>query len=114
MLDKWLPDRKFKYPIILHDNARPHKSKLIKQYFKDENIRTWNHPPYSPDISPPDFNCFGILKRKLKENFYDNWHELEIHLETVIRELNEKGFMNGIQKLPERWRNLIDAEGSYL
>ena len=22
LLDKWLPDRKFKYPIILHDNAR--------------------------------------------------------------------------------------------
>lgn len=114
LLDEWLPKKKFKVPIILHDNARPHKSNLIKQHFIDENIRVWTHPPYSPDISPPDFNCFGELKRKLKENIYDDWSELEIQLESAILELNVKGLMKGIQKLPERWRRVIDAEGSYL
>lgn len=114
LLDEWLPNKKFKVPIILHDNARPHKSNLIKQHLIDENIRVWSHPPYSPDISPPDFNCFGQLKRMLKENIYDNWNELEVQLETAILELNAKGLMKGIQKLPERWRRVIDAEGSYL
>jgi transposase len=114
LLQEWLPKKKFKTPIILHDNAKPHKSNLIKEFLFDKKIRTWNHPPYSPDISPPDFNCFGQLKRKLKQNTYDDWHELEIELGRVICELNTKGFMKGIQKLPERWKRVIDAEGSYL
>lgn len=84
LLLEWLPDKKFKYPIILQDNARPHKSNVVMDFFDDNKIRTWYHPPYSPDISPPDFNCFGKLKRKLKENIYDNWEELELQLENAI------------------------------
>lgn len=59
LLQEWLPKNKFKIPIILHDNAKPHKSNLIKEFFIDKKIRTWNHPPYSPDISPP--TCFQFL-----------------------------------------------------
>lgn len=114
LLQQWLPKKRFKSPIILHDNARPHKSNLIMEFFNEKKIRTWFHPPYSPDISPPDFNCFGQLKRRLKGNIYANWNELEIDLENAIRQLNVKGSMDGIQQLPNKWRNVIDVEGSYI
>jgi [histone H3]-lysine36 N-dimethyltransferase SETMAR len=114
LLEVWLTKKAFKSPIILHDNARPHKSNLIKEFFKEKKILTWVHPPYSPDISPPDFNCFGQLKRILGRNIYTNWSQLQVGLEGAINELNAKGYMNGVQKLPEKWRKVIDIEGSYL
>ena len=114
LLEVWLPKKGFKSPIKLQDNARPHKSNLINEFFKEKKIRTWTHPPYSPDISPPDFNCFGQLKRILSRSIYTNWRQLQVGLEGAINELNVKGHMNGIEHLPERWNRVIDIEGSYL
>jgi len=56
---KWLTKKSFKTCILLHDNARPHKSKVVVEFLKQNKIREWYQPPYSPDVSPLDFNCFG-------------------------------------------------------
>lgn len=110
----WLQDKRFKYPIIIHDNARPHKAVLIREYLKENNIRLWNHPPYSPDISPPDFNCFNQLKRELRGINHTSWDHFKSSLKEVIEKLNTNGLMRGVQMLPERWARVIDLEGSYL
>jgi transposase len=34
--------------------------------FDPKNVTTLYHPPYSPDLSPPDYFLFPKLKRKLK------------------------------------------------
>ena len=40
---------------LLHDNASSHKTKQVTAYIKDIGMKTLNHPPYSPDLSPCDF-----------------------------------------------------------
>ncbi|GBM45718.1 hypothetical protein AVEN_14094-1 [Araneus ventricosus] len=51
--------------LLLHNNARQHTASVtcdLKQRFR------WNvleHPPYSPDFAPSDFNLFGTLKKHL-------------------------------------------------
>jgi len=41
--------------ILLHDNARPHVTKVVKKYLKTLKWDVLPHPLYSPDIIPSDY-----------------------------------------------------------
>ena len=47
---------------ILHDNAKPHVAKIVKDYLNNEGLTIIDHPPYSPDLAPCDFWLFSKLK----------------------------------------------------
>lgn len=49
--------------ILLHDNARPHTANLTKATLQRFGWKTFQHPLYSPDLSPCDFHIFGNLKK---------------------------------------------------
>ena len=53
-------------PIILHDNARPHKHRIIKEFFQEKRWEELEHPPYSQDMSPPDMYGIHIIKEPNK------------------------------------------------
>lgn len=113
-ITEWLSGKDSRHLWLLHDNARPHKARVVKEFLIEKQISTWDHPPYSPDISPLDFCCFGQLKRKLRGIRFDNWDVFITAMEEVIEQLNREGHMKGIQQLPERWQRVIDAEGAYI
>lgn len=97
-----------------HDNARPHKHQLVRKWLEDNKIHLWHQPPYSPDISPLDFGCFGILKKRLRGVHHKTWQDFETNLKKVIKELNDSGSMDAIARLPEKWQRVVDSEGHYL
>ncbi|KFM70806.1 Mariner Mos1 transposase, partial [Stegodyphus mimosarum] len=43
-------------PLILHDNARPHAAQTVTDLFKRWSWEVLYHPPYSPDLSPWDYD----------------------------------------------------------
>jgi histone-lysine N-methyltransferase SETMAR len=51
---------------LLHDNAPANKAASVCQFLTPKNVTTLYHPPYSPDLSPPDYFLFPKLKIKLK------------------------------------------------
>ena len=51
---------------LLHDNASSHE--VVKSFLASEKVKVLNHPPYSPDLSPPDFFLFPRLKKMLSGN----------------------------------------------
>jgi len=51
---------------LLQDNARAHKAASVCQFLTPKNVTTLYHPPYSTDLSPPDYFMFPKLKMKLK------------------------------------------------
>lgn len=110
----WLKGKSFTRPCLLHDNARPHKAKIVQDFLKQKNIPLWYQPPYSPDISPLDYGCFGPLKRKLKGIKFTSWDEFEEALGRAIEGFNDSGSADAIACLPSRWQSVIDSEGSYL
>lgn len=113
-IGSWLSEKKYNRVMVLHDNARPHKSNKIKEFFVSMGIREWAHPPYSPDLSPCDYGCFAILKNNLRGYRFQSWEELEIHLGTEIEEGNTAGRYTAVQKLEERWNGVIEVKGEYL
>ncbi|XP_035232758.1 histone-lysine N-methyltransferase SETMAR-like, partial [Stegodyphus dumicola] len=52
--------------VLLHDNVRPHVSRVTHMELFKFKWETLDHPPYSPDMSPCDFYVFGPLKKHLK------------------------------------------------
>ena len=42
--------------LILHNNALPHASGAISEILEKYGWRVLPNPPYSPDVSPPDFD----------------------------------------------------------
>jgi histone-lysine N-methyltransferase SETMAR len=51
--------------LILHDNAQPHASGAVSEILKKYGWQVLPHLPYSPDMSPPDFDLFPKLKKPL-------------------------------------------------
>lgn len=113
-IPKWLRGKPFRRPVLLHDNARPHKSKFVQDFLREKDIDQWHHPPYSPDISPCDYDCFGPLKRALRGVHYDNWDHFNTKLQEAIREGTQNGLYQGVRRLPERWEEVTKSEGDYI
>jgi transposase len=57
----------------LHDNARPHTANKTNETLRNFKWEVLEHPPYSPDLVPSDFDLFGPLKHHLSaEHFPDD------------------------------------------
>ncbi|KAJ4449206.1 hypothetical protein ANN_00603 [Periplaneta americana] len=52
-------------PIILHDNARSHTAAAVKDLLRCWQWEILEHPPYSPDMSPCDYDLFAKVKEPL-------------------------------------------------
>ncbi|GJQ71517.1 hypothetical protein Trydic_g11227 [Trypoxylus dichotomus] len=53
--------------ILQHDNAQPHAAKPVKTYLKRMKWEVPPHPPYSPDISPPDYHLYRPIAHGLAD-----------------------------------------------
>ncbi len=48
--------------IILHENTCPHITMAVTTVFQEYDLEVLNHPPYSPNLDPPDYDLFPKLK----------------------------------------------------
>ena len=48
--------------LLVHNNARPHSSKMILKKIKYMLYEILPHPPYSPDLALTDFHLFKHLQ----------------------------------------------------
>ncbi len=101
-------------PLILQDNATPHKHYNVLTFISRHQWRLLRHPPYSPDLSPPDIDGFSRIKRPHKGIRYRNEAELKAAYEKTINEINVQYSFKGIQMLPCRWESVIQSGGEYI
>lgn len=99
---------------LLHDNARPHIGAAVVALLERYRWERLNHPPYSPDLSPPDFDLFPKLKEPLRGVRFPDLNALNARVSRRIRELNKNGVLRGIQALPHRWQSCIHKQGDYI
>jgi hypothetical protein len=72
------------------------------------------YPPYSPDMSPPDFDLFPKIKKPLRGKRFRSIEEVSNVVTRVIRGINNEGVLAGIQDLPKRWTAVIKHNGDYI
>lgn len=101
-------------PLILHDNASPHRARETLHTLEQLKWETIPHPPYSPDLSPPDFDLFGKLKEPLRGKRYESLDDLKKAAGQVLKSLNQNNSLDGLQRLPERWHRVLQNQGDYI
>ncbi|PSN42070.1 hypothetical protein C0J52_16390 [Blattella germanica] len=101
-------------PIILHENARCHTAAAIRDLLRRWQWEILEHPPYSPDMSPCDYDLFSKVKEPLRGNRY-NTREAIIHaVGRSIRNINRNGRADGVRRLPKIWQKVISNAGDYI
>ena len=95
-------------PIILHDNARPHGANGVTSLLRRYEWEKLDHPPFSLDISPCDFDLFPKLKEDMRGIRYNDLEELESAVATRMKVLENGCLATGIDDLPKRWKSVID------
>jgi hypothetical protein len=101
-------------PLILHDNARPHLGKVVTNLLSKYEWEVIPHAPYSPDMSPPDFDLFPKLKEPMRGHHFSSLEEVSAAVTRAIRGLNKSGTLNGIGNLPKRWDAVTEKQGDYI
>ena len=101
-------------PLILHDNASCHKTQVVIDVLENWEWEILAHPPpYSPDLSPPDFDLFPVLKLPLRGHRFATLQDLNDAVDKRVKEINKEGLCQGILKLPDRWQCVIEKQGDY-
>ena len=62
--------------LILHDNARLQLGKDVRELLDGYSWEVLPHPPYSPDMSPPDVDLFPKLKINMRGLRFSTLEEL--------------------------------------
>ena len=75
--------------ILSHDNARLHTANLVRDKLQRFGWETFQHPPYSSDLSPYGFHILGDLKKDI--------HGRRFHSD---EEVQEGGGCESISDLP--------------
>ena len=102
-----------KGPILLHDNASPHISRITQQKLNELGYEVLPHPPYSPDISPTDYHFFKHLDLFLREKLFSDKRMIETAFQQFIESRNRQFFRNGTHSLVGRWQKCVDSQGTY-
>lgn len=105
-----LKDKKVYYQ---HDNARPHVAKPVKQELEKYGWMILPHPPYSPDVAPSDYWLFSDLTHALRERTFTTRGSLEAAIKQYFDSRPAGFYKEGIHKFTERWRYIVDHDGSY-
>ena len=57
--------------LFLQYNAPPHRSEVALTAIRSAGFEVLDHPPYSPDLAPSDFQLFPKLKDHIRGTMSD-------------------------------------------
>jgi len=101
--------------MFLHDNTPAHRVLATQKKLAYLGFQCLDHPPYSPDLAPSDYNLFPGLKKRLKGRHFSFDTELIAAAETWLDgQPSEFFFLSGLQKLEQRTKKCIELLGEYV
>jgi histone-lysine N-methyltransferase SETMAR len=111
---KELKNRKTVRNVMMHhDNAAPHKSKIVTEYLEKEKIISLPHPPYSPDLAPCDFFLFPRIKKELKNQHFDHIENLARAIQAITDGITKEDYQKSFENWKNRLQKCIDNDGNY-
>ena len=93
--------------------AQPHATGAVSEILEKYGWQVLRHPPYSPNMSPTDFDFFPKLKKSLRGKRFRSI-EVSNEVARLIIRIKNEGVLTGIQDLPRRWTAVIKHNGVYI
>ena len=100
--------------VMFHGNARPHTARITSQKVEELGSEKIPHPPYSLNLAPPDYHLFGSLQNHLEETAFATPKEVKNAICAFFDSKPKEFYNNGINKLVNRWKEVIDNQGKYI
>jgi len=100
-------------PIILQNNARPHAAQAVADLFDRRGSEVLYHPPYSPDLSPCDFDLFPKMKEPVRGIRFRTVPEILQAVDGSIRTINTTDAAKDILWLLHYWQRVVHDAGDY-
>ncbi|XP_035212343.1 histone-lysine N-methyltransferase SETMAR-like [Stegodyphus dumicola] len=100
--------------VLMHDNACPHSARVTQRLLQQFQSDIFEHPPYSPDLTPSDFHLFPELKQWLGGKSFQNDVELKETVTTHFQSLAGTFYEEGIAKLVHRYDKCLNRQGDYV
>ena len=100
--------------LFLHDNAPAHQPLAIQKKLVCQGFQYLNHPTYSPDLAPSDYDLFPGLKKQLKGRHFSPDAEVIAAAETWLDGQPSAFFLSGLQKLEQRVKKCTELRGEYV
>ena len=100
--------------LLHHDNSPVHTSHVATATMHDCGFELHSHPPYSPDLAPPDFHLFRHLKESLCGQAFEDDEDVTVAVNEWIEERDQNFFLEGTKTLEQRWETSVALWGSYV
>jgi len=78
---------------LLHDNAKPHITRLVKDTLVLLDWEVMEHPAYNPNIAPSDYHLFRSIHNSLTDVHFKTFEEVQ-KWNDFIKSKDEKFFYN--------------------
>ncbi|PRD28219.1 UNVERIFIED_CONTAM: hypothetical protein NCL1_33090 [Trichonephila clavipes] len=82
-----------------HDNAPPHTAIMVKQSLAKKGMVQIKHPPYSPDLNPPDFFLSPRFKLALKLKRIDDISGIQRNVTRLLNSISKEDFLQSFQDM---------------
>ena len=99
--------------IILHNNATPHKAICVRDLLRRWRWEVLEPPPYSPDLSPCDYDLLPKLKAPLRGHRFRTRDDIAIAVRRLVMTNFIHGEADDIRRLSHRWQRTIDSLWDY-
>jgi hypothetical protein len=83
------------------------------QIFDSQKVTTLINPPYSPDLSPPGYFLFPMLKIKLKGLHPADVAEIQEGVNDELKKAPKQEFSVAFKKMYDRAKSCMYASGAY-
>ena len=100
--------------ILLHENARPHVAQVVKAALQELEWEVLQHSPYSPDLASMDYYLFRSLSNHVRGVTFDIEKDLKNWLNKFFDIRPGDFWRNSIDKLVERWKEVVNSNGEYI
>jgi len=94
---------------LLHNNAPTHKAGSVCQFLTPKQCYNVLSPPYSPDLSPPNYFPCPKLKMKIKGLHVADVAEIQEAVTDELKKVQKEEFSAAFQKLYDRAKTCIYA-----
>jgi transposase len=101
-------------PVFMDDNARPHRSALVRDYLRQEAITTLPWPARSPDMNPIE-HVWDIIGRRIRQRQppVQNLAQLDVVLHQEWNQLPQRKLQHLVQSMRRRVAAVVAANGGY-